>query len=182
MPTNEIGRGWRRDARRGGGREAQALHRRGLPDDLARARRPILEGFEADVDRLWEERPADLACRQSRVSGSRSAISTRAPKCRLPDRRPHSHSPTARELYVNRQIFRMVELIFDQKAIAFQSLYFQFGSEQSLHRDPMFVVTKPPSHLLASWTALEDITPECGPLLYRPGHTECRGTSSTTTP
>ena len=63
----------------------------------------------------------------------------------------------------------MAELIFDRKAVAFQSLYFQFGSEQGLHRDPMFVVTEPPSHLIASWIALEDITPECGPLLYVPG-------------
>jgi ectoine hydroxylase-related dioxygenase (phytanoyl-CoA dioxygenase family) len=63
----------------------------------------------------------------------------------------------------------MVELVFDQPAVAFQSLYFQFGSEQSLHRDPMFVVTQPPSHLCAAWIALEDITPDAGPLLYAPG-------------
>jgi ectoine hydroxylase-related dioxygenase (phytanoyl-CoA dioxygenase family) len=129
----------------------------------------FFEAFEADLDRLWDERPVDLAV--AAKSGERESFrdfdaAHRSVGYRIAD--PHSHSPTARELYVNPQIFRMVELIFDQKAIAFQSLYFQFGSEQSLHRDPMFVVTKPPSHLLASWTALEDITPECGPLLYAP--------------
>jgi ectoine hydroxylase-related dioxygenase (phytanoyl-CoA dioxygenase family) len=86
---------------------------------------------------------------------------------RIPDL--HSHSPRARDLYLHPDIFRMVELVFDQPAVAFQSLYFQFGSEQSLHRDPMFVVTEPPSHLCAAWIALEDITPDAGPLLYAPG-------------
>src|SRR6266516_4337125 len=65
--------------------------------------------------------------------------------------------------------FRFVELIFGAPAIAFQSLYFEYGSQQGLHRDPMFVVTDPPSHLLASWVALEDITPDSGPLAYVPG-------------
>ena len=63
----------------------------------------------------------------------------------------------------------MVELIYGQPAIAFQSLYFEYGSQQALHRDPMFVVTDPPMHLLASWVALEDVTPESGPLAYVPG-------------
>jgi ectoine hydroxylase-related dioxygenase (phytanoyl-CoA dioxygenase family) len=128
------------------------------------------EAFEADLERLWSERPIDLAV--AARAGDRQSFrdidsSYRSVGYRIAD--PHSHSASARELYLNGQIFRMVELIFDQKAIAFQSLYFQFGSEQSLHRDPMFVVTRPPSHLLASWTALEDITPTCGPLLYVPG-------------
>jgi ectoine hydroxylase-related dioxygenase (phytanoyl-CoA dioxygenase family) len=33
----------------------------------------------------------------------------------------------------------------------------------------MFVATDPPSHLLASWTALEDIEADSGPLMYVPG-------------
>ena len=53
--------------------------------------------------------------------------------------------------------------------MAFQSLYFEFGSQQLLHRDPVHVQTKPASHLLAAWIALEDIGPDCGPLCYVPG-------------
>jgi ectoine hydroxylase-related dioxygenase (phytanoyl-CoA dioxygenase family) len=33
----------------------------------------------------------------------------------------------------------------------------------------MFVFTDPPTHLLASWIALEDILPDSGPLAYVPG-------------
>ena len=40
----------------------------------------------------------------------------------------------------------MVELIYGEPAIAFQSLYFEYGSQQGLHRDPMFVFTEPIRH------------------------------------
>jgi phytanoyl-CoA hydroxylase len=125
--------------------------------------------FDGDLDRLWDERPVDLAVAPK--SGDRTSFrdideAHRDIGYRVADL--HSHAGTALELYLHPEIFRMVELIFGQKAVAFQSLYFQFGSEQGLHRDPMFVVTNPPSHLVAAWIALEDITPDCGPLLYVP--------------
>jgi phytanoyl-CoA hydroxylase len=73
------------------------------------------------------------------------------------------------QLYLHAEIFRQIELIFDEPAIAFQSLYFGYGSMQGLHRDPMFVPTNPIAHLAASWIALEDITADSGPLAYVPG-------------
>jgi phytanoyl-CoA hydroxylase len=125
--------------------------------------------FDVDLDRLWDERPVDLAVAPKsgdRVSFRDIEESHRDVGYRIADL--HSHTRTALDLYLHPEIFRMVELILDQRAVAFQSLYFQFGSEQGLHRDPMFVVTEPPSHLIASWIALEDISTECGPLLYVP--------------
>lgn len=124
--------------------------------------------FEADIDRLWDERPFDLAVGSAGMRVSfRDYEDDRSLGHRLPD--IHSHSATALSLYLNAEIFRMVELIFDQQALAFQSLYFQFGSQQEFHRDPMFVTTKPPPNLLASWIALEDITLDRGPLMYARG-------------
>jgi ectoine hydroxylase-related dioxygenase (phytanoyl-CoA dioxygenase family) len=126
--------------------------------------------FDADVEQLWRDRPVDLAMAPKaggRISFADASDEDRHIGYRITD--PHSHSPTARDLYLNPEIFRVVELILDQPAVAFQSLYFQYGSEQSLHRDPMFVVTTPASHLVASWIALEDITEDSGPLLYVPG-------------
>lgn len=128
------------------------------------------ERFDADVERLWDERPNDVAI--GLVEGGRIAFSDatdddRAVGYRIAD--PHSSCPTALDLYLHREIFHVVEQIFDQPAIAFQSLYFQWGSEQALHRDPMFVGADPPSHLVAAWIALEDITEDSGPLVYVPG-------------
>jgi hypothetical protein len=126
--------------------------------------------LDAELDRLWTERPADLAIARSlggRVSIRDAEAGDRKLGYRIPDM--HGHSELARRLYVHPEVMRVVELIFDDRAIAFQSLLFQFGSQQALHRDPMFVVTEPPSHLMAAWIALEDVGEDCGPLLYAPG-------------
>jgi phytanoyl-CoA hydroxylase len=129
------------------------------------------DGFDDDVARFWTERPADLAVSPPTPQGPTSFRDwnglPKAPGYRIPDM--HSHSDRALDLYLHPALFRIVELIYGEPAIAFQSLYFEYGSQQSLHRDPMFVVTNPPSHLLASWVALEDVTNESGPMAYVPG-------------
>jgi hypothetical protein len=123
----------------------------------------------ADVDRLWRERPSDVAFARvgPLIPFSQAAPDERQPSYRLCDL--HSHSEAALALYLNRSIFTLVELILGQPAVATQSLFFEFGSQQALHRDPVFVQTRPPSHLIAAWIALEDIDPRSGPLLYVPG-------------
>ena len=127
-------------------------------------------GFDDEVTRLWAERPNDLAVSPAGFDGPTAFDDYdglfREVGYRIPDL--HSHSAHALDLYLHPKIFRMVELIYDAPAVSFQSLYFEYGSQQALHRDPMFVVTDPPAHLLASWVALEDIDPQSGPLAYVP--------------
>jgi phytanoyl-CoA hydroxylase len=132
------------------------------------------EGFFAaldnDIERLWERRPPDLAVsdRQGEPTSFRDYEGPVRPVgYRIPDL--HGHSPRALRLYLHKTLFYWAELIFGQPAIAIQSLYFEYGSEQGLHRDPMFVPAQPPSHLLAAWIALEDIAADSGPLSYVPG-------------
>jgi hypothetical protein len=126
------------------------------------------QGFDDEVSRIWEERPSDLAISLFDGPTAFSDYDGRVRNVgyRIPDL--HSHSDHALDLYLHPTMFRMVELIYDQPAISFQSLYFEYGSQQALHRDPMYVVTDPAAHLLASWVALEDIVPESGPLAYVP--------------
>jgi phytanoyl-CoA hydroxylase len=131
----------------------------------------IIDNIRTTVDLLWNARPQDLlvAC---------GAEKTR-PFSEVPDelgRRPgirfidfHSHCEGARQLYLNKKLHRYCELIYGQRPVATQTLYFEYGSQQSLHRDPWYVVTNPPCNLLASWIALEDITADSGPLTYVPG-------------
>lgn len=126
--------------------------------------------FDAEIEQLWIDRPEDVALGLAiggRISMASATEDDRTVGYRIAD--PHSRCPTARHLYLHPEIFRVVELILDQPAVSFQSLYFQWGSEQALHRDPMFVRTNPPSHLVAAWIATEDITEESGPLVYVPG-------------
>jgi ectoine hydroxylase-related dioxygenase (phytanoyl-CoA dioxygenase family) len=131
----------------------------------------LADAVEKDIDRLWEERPNDLLVVEGGRTKGRpfSNIPPRARQqnWRIPDL--HSHSDAARELYLLDVLHRFAETVFGEPAVAIQSLYFPRGSEQGMHRDPMFVLTDPPSNLMAAWIALEDITPESGPLMYLPG-------------
>jgi phytanoyl-CoA hydroxylase len=128
------------------------------------------DALDDEIAALWEQRPADLAV--SPFSGGPISFPdydgpVRERGYRLPDL--HGHSKRALALYLHPALFRLVELIFDEPALAFQSLYFEHGSTQGLHRDPMFVATRPVSNLCAAWIALEDIPADSGPLAYVPG-------------
>src|ERR1700751_15906 len=127
--------------------------------------------FDDEIGELWRQRPADLAVSPPGPGGPTSFRDYDGPVrgrgYRIPDL--HGYTKSARDLYLHPELFRLVDLIFDEPALAFQSLYFEYGSAQGAHRDPMFVATRPPLNLCASWIALEDVTPECGPLKYVPG-------------
>ncbi len=129
-----------------------------------------IAGALADVDRVWREPPPDLAYAHSGALRSfvyADEARERRPSYRIADL--HSHSDAALELYLDPAIFAWVRLLFAEEPVATQSLFFEYGSQQALHRDPVFVQTTPPSHLVAAWIALEDVGPDCGPLVYVPG-------------
>lgn len=130
----------------------------------------VADELERDVNRLWKRRPADLAFAYTgpltSMADARSA-QHRKPGYRLADL--HSHSRAALHLYLDTTIHSWMALILGEQPVAFQSLYFEYGTQQSLHRDPVYVVTRPAGHLLAAWIALEDIGEDCGPLAYIPG-------------
>lgn len=135
----------------------------GLPDR-------VFDEIQEAVDRIWKEKPPDLAWASQgplRSFAEADEVRDRRPSYRIADL--HSHCAAALDLYLDPTIFRYIELILDQPAVATQSLYFEYGSQQPLHRDPVFVQTQPPSHLFAAWIALEDVGPRCGPLVYVPG-------------
>lgn len=135
----------------------------GLPDR-------VYEDVQQSVDRVWKEKPADLAWANQgplRSFAEADEARDRRHSYRIADL--YSHSEAALGFYLDRTVFDYVELILGQPAVATQALYFEFGSQQPLHRDPVFVQAKPASHLVAVWIALEDIGRGCGPLVYVPG-------------
>jgi hypothetical protein len=132
--------------------------------------RTFCDALNDEISELWQRRPPDLSVSPfvGRPKSFRDYDGpVRERGYRIPDL--HSYSSRALDLYLHPSLFRMVELVFDEPALAFQSLYFEYGSMQRLHRDPMFVAADPPLNLCAVWIALEDITDDSGPLLYVPG-------------
>jgi len=132
--------------------------------------RGVLERLADSYDSLWGERTTRLAhaCAgpPKRFSAA-SETSERRPGYRIHD--VHSELAEALALYLHPDIHGFAKAVFDEEVVAIQSLLFEYGSEQMIHRDPITVPTSKPLHLLAAWIALEDVTHDCGPLLYVPG-------------
>jgi len=130
----------------------------------------VFADLEQAVARLWREKPFEVAYSYHsplKPLAFSDEASERKPSYRIADL--HSYSDGALELYLHPEIHAYVDLIWGQKAVATQSLLFEYGSQQALHRDPVHVHMYPASHLAAAWIALEDIGPDCGPLTYVPG-------------
>lgn len=130
----------------------------------------VYGALDAEVERLWRDHPDDVAYAfhgPLKPFSYAEGTAERQPSYRIADL--HGTSEPACELFLHPKVFEWVRLALGLEPVATQSLTFEFGSQQALHRDPVFVQTQPPSHLVAAWIALEDIHPRSGPLVYVPG-------------
>lgn len=126
--------------------------------------------IDDDVNRLWNERPPHVAYAYDSPPKRFSVASPaddRKPRYRIHEL--HAASTTALRLYLHPTLHRYASLILGEPAVATQSLYFEYGSQQALHRDSTVVPTPHFGRLVAAWIALEDISAESGPLMYVPG-------------
>ena len=121
-------------------------------EDAARA-------YSGDLAPLYREIWSGDAVRLVPAAGSREG--------KLVDL--YTKSEAALQVIVHQRIARFLSLVFERPALAFQSLYFEYGSQQRLHQDTAFVPVSSPLQLAASWTALEDVQPGSGELVYAPG-------------
>lgn len=77
--------------------------------------------------------------------------------------------PRGWEMWKRSAAAREVAWSVAEGAEPFQTLHFKRGSTQPLHQDHAHFDTVPEGRMFAAWTALEDITPESGPLVVLPG-------------
>ena len=78
-------------------------------------------------------------------------------------------SPAALSVTFAPPLHRFLSILFERPALAFQSLYFRWGSRQDVHQDSAFVRVSSPREFAASWIALEDIQENSGELEYFAG-------------
>lgn len=89
----------------------------------------------------------------------------------------HAFSHSALQVALAAPITRFLSLLYGEPPLAFQSLLFQYGSRQAMHRDPYYVATGHPPALTATWVALEDIVAGSGELAYYPSSHRITDTS-----
>src|SRR5712664_3475531 len=78
-------------------------------------------------------------------------------------------SESAQDLALYKTTLAILSQIFQQTPLVVGSLLFEKGSQQSIHRDGPAFFTQPINHFFGVWNALEDISPQSGPLVYYEG-------------
>jgi ectoine hydroxylase-related dioxygenase (phytanoyl-CoA dioxygenase family) len=62
-----------------------------------------------------------------------------------------------------------LKLLYNRNPIPFQTINFLKGSNQPLHQDSIHFYTQPERWMVGTWTALQDMSVDCGPLEIVPG-------------
>jgi len=79
------------------------------------------------------------------------------------------HSKLIRDVTYDKTLTTLLSFILDKEVVPFQTINFNHGSNQRAHSDSIHMTTYPLGYLIAVWVALEDTTPDNGPLFYYPG-------------
>ncbi|MCB0705387.1 MAG: phytanoyl-CoA dioxygenase family protein [Saprospiraceae bacterium] len=121
----------------------------------------ILKGFYDDtevtrlnteVDRLLADGKADFNYTQKKIMDA------------------YKLSPLIDQSYFrNPELIKLLNFLMGKKVIPFQTIHFLEGSEQKAHSDSIHMTTEPLGYLIATWTALEPVGENNGPLFYYPG-------------
>lgn len=124
------------------------------------------------IDLLLEEINGIPSTTRKYVAGSNNESCFAEAVCDDPSYRVldvHVNSRFARKVMFSKEILRFLEIIFESEALAFQTLFFRYGSQQGVHQDGAYVVVDPPLNFAASWVALEDVVEGSGELIYYEG-------------
>jgi hypothetical protein len=78
-------------------------------------------------------------------------------------------SPAVREIATWSTVLEALSVLYQKAPVPFQTLNFEYGTEQRAHSDTIHFNTLPYGFMCGVWIALEDIDANNGPLFYYPG-------------
>ncbi|MCR9196183.1 MAG: phytanoyl-CoA dioxygenase family protein [Hyphomonas sp.] len=77
--------------------------------------------------------------------------------------------PAIGRVAVHQPIIDLLSQLYGRRAFPFQTLNFEVGTQQKPHSDTYHFNSSPERFMCGVWVALEDISPDAGPLIYYPG-------------
>ncbi len=77
--------------------------------------------------------------------------------------------PSVKALASHPRILEVLETFYGRRPIPFQTLNFRYGTQQPAHADSLHFHCMPRGFMCGVWVALEEMTPDNGPLAYYPG-------------
>jgi Phytanoyl-CoA dioxygenase (PhyH) len=82
---------------------------------------------------------------------------------------PFLESKEVSDALTNPELLRLLSFALGRDVRLFQGMHFFVGSQQAAHSDFFHMSTEPIGYLIAIWVALEDVSPDSGPVYYYPG-------------
>lgn len=82
---------------------------------------------------------------------------------------PFVQSKEVSDALTSPELLRLLSFTLGKDVRLFQGMHFFVGSQQAAHSDFFHMSTEPIGYLIAIWVALEDVSPESGPVFYYPG-------------
>jgi ectoine hydroxylase-related dioxygenase (phytanoyl-CoA dioxygenase family) len=123
-----------------------------------------LLGYTLDVSKGGDAVPhRDLV----KLSPEQREINARLSPWRIHELR--NQCPAAQRIFQSKRLNDIASLIFGRAAYPRSTINFHLGSQQELHQDMAVFHVFPGNYLIGAWIALEDISPDSGPLRYAPG-------------
>ncbi|WP_313737149.1 phytanoyl-CoA dioxygenase family protein [Sphingobium yanoikuyae] len=74
-----------------------------------------------------------------------------------------------RAIAANQVVLDLLSKLYGRRAFPFQTLNFPVGTQQDAHTDFVHFSSLPERFMCGVWLAMEDISPDSGPLFYYPG-------------
>lgn len=74
-----------------------------------------------------------------------------------------------RAIASNETVLELLSKLYGRRAFPFQTLNFPVGTQQAAHSDSVHFSSLPERFMCGVWVAMEDVTPDAGPLFYVPG-------------
>lgn len=79
-----------------------------------------------------------------------------------------TYSAGAKAIFNHSEMARLASLILNCRAVPQGSINFEYGSRQDAHQDTAVFHVFPANHIVGAWIACEDISIDCGPLMFYP--------------
>lgn len=80
-----------------------------------------------------------------------------------------SYDEDVREIASNQIVCDLLTKLYGRQSFPFQTLNFPVGTQQATHSDSVHFSSLPERFMCGVWVAMEDVTPDAGPLYYYPG-------------
>lgn len=132
--------------------------------------RERIDALNAEVERVLSSHAFDVVV-DSRITAQRTvwADTPYRDTGRFKFNDLYLLSPVVREIALDAPLSQILAALLGEAPVLCNSLNFKKGSSDHVHIDSLFMTPRTPGSLAATWTALEDVHAEAGPLTYFPG-------------